>query len=195
VFAVALFSLFNWTQLTDDGIRHINGTQVKMGKWLTAHLPPGTPVAAFDIGAIAYFGDVKLVDLGGLTDPDFIPYLYSGRSAEYLKQRHVAYVVLPTTLDQEGAAAGSSNCDDLPKRLNLCNGPAIEKTIVVEFSTPPDVWKRAFSATGHALESQVLYRIVDRSASSAERPSRPLNLAMSIVTASPPLWSVKYSGG
>jgi hypothetical protein len=159
-FILALFSLLKWSGITDDGIKHINGTHVRMGKWLTAHLPPNTRVAAFDIGGIGYFGNVRVVDLGGLTDPGFVPYLYAGKSAEYLRQQHIDFVVLPTMMGHEGAAEGTSECDDQPRRLRLCNGAAIQKTEVVAFSTPPDVWGTAFLATGHAAPMQVLYRIV-----------------------------------
>lgn len=159
VFAVALYSLFNWMQITDAGIQHINGTHVRMGKWLAANVPAGTPVAVFDIGGIGYFSNVKIIDLGGLTDPSLVTYLYSGTWAEYLKDHHISLVVLPTMLGHEGAEAGSSNCDDQPMRLKLCNGPTLHKDIVVRFATDPEVWDRAFIATGHAAPSQVLYRI------------------------------------
>src|ERR1035441_9648681 len=47
--AIALFSLFNWVQITDEGIQHVNRTHVRMGKWLAANVPAGTPVGVFDI--------------------------------------------------------------------------------------------------------------------------------------------------
>lgn len=65
MFALALYSLFDWMHITDEGIQHINGTHVRMGKWLAANVPAGTPVAVFDIGGIGYFSNVKIVDLGG----------------------------------------------------------------------------------------------------------------------------------
>ena len=151
VFVLALVSLFNWYRITDVGIQHINSTHVRMGKWLAANLPHGTPVASLDIGAIGYFGEVRIIDLGGLTDPDFLPYLYSGNVASYLRARAIQFVVLPEQ--------GDGPCSGFTERLRLCDGIELTKQPVVSFSTPYEIWNPGVAATWHALQRQALYRI------------------------------------
>jgi hypothetical protein len=151
VFAVALASLSSWSRITDVGIQHINGTHVRMGKWLDANLPHGTPVASLDIGAVGYFGSVRVIDLGGLTDPDFVPYLYSGDVGSYLRARSIRFVVLPEQ--------GDDPCAAFTQRLRLCDGIELTKQPVVSFSTPREIWNAAVGPTSHALQRQDLYQI------------------------------------
>ncbi len=54
-------------------VRVINAEMVRTAKWVAANLPPGTVVAAHDIGALGYFADVRLIDLAGLVSPEVIP--------------------------------------------------------------------------------------------------------------------------
>jgi hypothetical protein len=163
VFVLALSSLYWWSEITDLGIRHINGTQVRMAKWLNENLPPSTRVASYDIGGIGFFGNIRVVDLGGLTDPKFIPYLYSGRSAEFLKDQKVDWVVISAGETMRTAvmqsASKSSYCDGMTERLKLCDSAEMHKTYVVSFLTPSNVWERGFRATLHADQAQVLYKI------------------------------------
>lgn len=151
VFAVALLSLSGWSRITDFGIQHINDTHVRMGKWLAANLPHDTPVASLDIGAIGYFGAVRVIDLGGLTDPAIVPYLYSGNVAAYLKMHDTRLMVLP----EQGAEA----CAGFTQRLRLCDGAELTKRRVVSFTTPYDIWNPGVEATWHALQRQALYEI------------------------------------
>ncbi len=41
---------------------------VKLAHWIKENIPPGTPVATHDIGAVGYFADVRVIDLVGLMD-------------------------------------------------------------------------------------------------------------------------------
>lgn len=127
-----------------------------MAKWLNENLLADTKVASFDIGAIGYFGDVALVDIGGLVDPAFVPHLKSRTVAQYLKERDVGYVVLPTFSPAE---ASPRDCRGLALSLGLCDASGVLKTELVAFYTPPAEFDRSFAATWHAARGQTLYRI------------------------------------
>lgn len=43
-------------------------TAEALGRWMSAHLPAGTKVAAADIGALGFYSDLPIIDLTGLTD-------------------------------------------------------------------------------------------------------------------------------
>jgi hypothetical protein len=156
--ALAFYSLFCWSRVTDFGIRHINGTHVRMGKWLAANLPSDVPVASFDIGAIGYFGGRRIVDLGGLSDPEFTPYLVSHQTAVYLREHNIRWLVLPMGLPDPGSGLHFS-CQWLMSMLDLCDRPGMTMREVVSFSTSVDAWRVGFRATGHAAPSQVLYEL------------------------------------
>jgi hypothetical protein len=55
-------------------VRNINELHVAMGRWVARHIPPGATVAANDVGAIAYFGRRRVLDLEGLVSPRSLRY-------------------------------------------------------------------------------------------------------------------------
>jgi hypothetical protein len=156
--ALALYSLSDWSRITDFGIRHINGTHVRMGEWLAANLPPDVPVASFDIGAIGYFGGRRIVDLGGLSDPGFTPYLVSHETSTYLRKHDIRWLVLPMGLPDPGSGLHYS-CQWLMSMLDLCDRPGMTMREEVAFSTSVDMWRVGMRATSHAAPSQVLYEL------------------------------------
>lgn len=94
-------SLWRWRHVTH--VRHTNDVHVRMALWVSEHLPPGTPVAAFDIGALAYFGQHEVIDLSGLTDPRYTnEVILPGRVLAFLEDREVRYLVIPSSSESQG---------------------------------------------------------------------------------------------
>lgn len=146
---VAFSSLAQWSQITRLGIRHINDTHVKMGKWIRANLPSSENIAAFDIGGIAFFADHPIVDLSGLTDPAVLPYLFDQRVNDYLIERKIKWVVLPI----------SANDEIFADFLGLTESKGISKQEIIEFGSPLETWLKGWNGTGHSFPRQALYSI------------------------------------
>jgi len=70
-----------------------------MATWVLQNIPADDiskrQLAVFDIGRIGYSINGSLVDLGGLTDADYLPYLFRGDVSLFLKQHRVQYIILP----------------------------------------------------------------------------------------------------
>ena len=98
----AVISISTWRTVAADGIDQINTEHAAMADWLVAHLPEGSfassQIAAFDIGRIGYQVHGNLVDLGGLVDPAYMPFVLAGQTPDYLRQRDVGWIVLPTDI-------------------------------------------------------------------------------------------------
>jgi hypothetical protein len=72
----------------------IQSEMVVTAKWVSTNLPPGTIVAAHDIGALGYFDNHKLIDLAGLVSPEVIPFMRDeSRLAKFLDQRGANYLI------------------------------------------------------------------------------------------------------
>jgi hypothetical protein len=93
--AAGAVSLRMWRSISMDSIEHINSSHGKAAEWLLRTLP-STRIAAYDIGRISFALKRPIVDLGGLTDPAYVPYLITGRAPLYLAKQQVNLVVLPS---------------------------------------------------------------------------------------------------
>jgi hypothetical protein len=56
-------------------VQIIESEMVAAARWVAVNAPPGSLVAAHDIGALGYFGGRELLDLAGLVSPDVIPFM------------------------------------------------------------------------------------------------------------------------
>jgi len=90
--AVAFWGLGASALATD--VRVINNEMVTVAKWVAFNVPPGTIVAAHDIGALGYFADVELIDLAGLVSPEVIPFIRDeARVWQFIREGKARYVI------------------------------------------------------------------------------------------------------
>jgi hypothetical protein len=72
----------------------IQGEMVATARWLDEQTPPGSLIAAHDIGAVSYFTRRPLLDLAGLVSPQVIPFMSEpGQLLNYMQTQGAAYVV------------------------------------------------------------------------------------------------------
>jgi arabinofuranosyltransferase len=83
----AVFLWLGARQFAAD-VSFIETGMVRTALWIRANTPADTVVAAHDIGALGFFGERKLIDLGGVTDLGALP-LLSGETSlrDYLRAR------------------------------------------------------------------------------------------------------------
>jgi arabinofuranosyltransferase len=79
-------------------VKNINEMQVALGRWARDHTPPDAVIATNDIGAIAFFGERRIVDTVGLIDPEMVRLRRladsTGPTIEYLRRRGVTHAML-----------------------------------------------------------------------------------------------------
>jgi hypothetical protein len=72
----------------------IETEMVDTARWIAGHTPPGSLIAAHDIGALGYYGQRPILDMAGLADSDVIPILRNeARLAAYLDAAGAEYLV------------------------------------------------------------------------------------------------------
>lgn len=113
-------------------VAHINRVHVAAGKWVFTHLPEDAVLAAFDIGAVKYFGNRQTLDLGGLLDINFVHrYLYPAKVTEYLYENGASYLVMPEPIRGQ---------PDLKTRLGFYSEEQVKKAYLhplVTFEAEP----------------------------------------------------------
>lgn len=143
-----------WRGVYAANLDHMREVRIAAARYLARETPPGARVAAYDIGALRYFGERTILDLGGLTDTEFVNYERLGRVDHYLKDRQADYVAVPAkhSTDEEGMV-------DIAQQLGIIRSPLYTLIEVAAFETPRDLWLRGVEATGNYQPSVRVYRI------------------------------------
>ncbi len=156
VLVVAASSLVTWRAVTIVGTAHIEATHARMAAWIQQNVPPDASIASFDIGRISYERKGKaVIDLGGLADSAYIPYLESGHIEAYLVKEHVDYVVLPS---------------NMPSLLGISTGHGLGPPLA-EYCSPEGPWLFGYMATHHAAPCQTIYRVAPETEPASNQPS------------------------
>jgi hypothetical protein len=126
-------SVIDWQRAYADHVSQINEVHVKAGQWINDHTPPDARVAAFDVGAVAYFGQRRMLDLGGLVEGDFATlYLYPKRTSVFLREEeasHLAIIEIAAPLTGIGERLG----------LKLSTTDGVQFDPLIRFRFEPEI--------------------------------------------------------
>jgi hypothetical protein len=89
----------------------LQSSLITWGKWFRRVAPPGSSIATPDIGALAYYSDLPVVDLGGLVTPPMVPILERETPENAIANLEFASFAKPPFLVDRGPAD-----DDLRRR-------------------------------------------------------------------------------
>jgi hypothetical protein len=152
---LSVASLDRWRAITVASTDQINHVSRAMGKWLAANIPANEPIAAFDIGAIGYeFGRRPVVDLGGLVDASYLPYLRSGHVTPYLRDHRVAVVVLPEAAADQPALFPVY---DFTRLLQPFEAATVAP--IARFRGNIEGWELGFKTIQHVNPQSTAYRV------------------------------------
>jgi hypothetical protein len=75
-------------------VAFIESEMVVTAKWIAKNTPPGSIIAAHDIGALGYFGERQILDMAGLISSEVIPFIRDEDQLEkYIKMRGSDYLM------------------------------------------------------------------------------------------------------
>ena len=106
--------------------RGMERSLIPLGRWLGAHAAPGALIATPDIGAIGYFSQRPVLDLGGLVTPRMLPLLERATFEDVLARFAFADFAHPAFVLDRAAGAG-----DLLRRSPCAAGLALVDTASV----------------------------------------------------------------
>lgn len=85
----------NWARWHRCSVEHLRDVHLAMTHLIADAVPADEAVAAFDIGLLSYLGDRRIVDMGGMTDPEMVRALRRSEVPRLLAARGVRYAVFP----------------------------------------------------------------------------------------------------
>jgi hypothetical protein len=79
----------SWADLLARNVSDIRVQHVEMGRWIARHLPVDARIAAGDVGALAWFGGRRLIDLEGIVTPGMQRHASAGEGSLYARLREL----------------------------------------------------------------------------------------------------------
>ncbi len=146
-----LVSTHRWQEVYRTTVRHINDVHVTVARWIGTNLPPGTRLAAFDIGALKYFSpETEIIDLGGLVDRDFADYLRQGKVVDYMKKRGADYLAMVELQSSPGW---------IFENLGILNDPRLRLRPLFGMMQRPEIYRVHYQIAANTFPKMVVYRI------------------------------------
>lgn len=150
---IGICNTFYWNTVYDANIDHMLNVRIAAADYMREQMPADR-CAAFDIGAMRYFGGRPIVEIAALIDPQANQWVTAGKVDEYLAQHEVTCLILP-------GRTGHSNegIYDLAQMLNLDSSPLFEMELVKAFEIDHERWLLGYLPTANYQASVAIYRL------------------------------------
>jgi len=141
-----------WRNIYRDCVDHINGVHAACGRWLAGNLPRDAVVATYDLGGISYLAERRVLDLGGLADPEAARCLFAGDCVPYLRSKGATHLAMVQHTDSDLRLA---------ERLGLAPWvPGRPRLVPLRaWRLPPERYPLHHAATSNAAPAIILYRL------------------------------------
>lgn len=151
---LSIAGLFFWRSVYHANLDHMVHSRIAAARYIDEHLPRNTVVAAHDIGAIKFYCNREVVDLGGLVDARFTDYQRRHALDEYLRQHHVQYLAIPGKHSTE-----KRPLYDFLAFLGLKKSSLYQLTEMASFENDHNLWALGNRPTGNYLPSVKIYAV------------------------------------
>jgi hypothetical protein len=151
---LAVVNTFYWNSVYDANLEHMTRVRIRAANFVRDSIPADENCAAFDVGAMRYFGRHPVIDLGGLIDPNAAQVFEAGTTDQYLLRNKVTCLILPGS--SGGAGQGLFDFGDI---LGLSTSRILRLTQLEAFSIDQRTWLRGYLATGNYQASVVVYDV------------------------------------
>ncbi len=80
-----------WQGLFHANVRHLNSEHKAAANWARLFLGEDARIACLDIGVLRFYSDRYVIDLGGLVDPEILPWLEKNDTGPYLVEKKATH--------------------------------------------------------------------------------------------------------
>ena len=144
-----------WNSVYDANLEHMQNVRIAAARFIRDRVPPEELCAAFDIGAVRFYGERPIIDLYGLVDPEVGDWFYRGEMDRYLMAKNVRCLVLP---DRPGTT--EDGWFDLGTMLELTTSPLFTPYQLALFEIRPDRWLQGYLPTMNYQSAVTVYRLL-----------------------------------
>lgn len=153
---IALANTVYWNQVYDANLEHMLKVRIPAAEYIRTQIPESETCAAFDVGALRYYSQRPLVDLGGLIDPNLIQWFTEGRFDQYLIENKVACLVIP---GRTGTTA--DGVIDIAKESGLSQSNLFKLQQVKVFQIDRERWFFGYLPTVNYQATVTVYKLIE----------------------------------
>ena len=153
--ALSFANISYWDGVYDANLDHMVAVRIEAARYVHDNLAPDELCAGLDIGALRYFAQRPIVDLGGLVDPDARNWFEQGAFDSYLADKGATCVVLPGCPGWE-----DERWLDPAQIMGLTTSPLFQMKLVQDFHIDHDRWLQGYIPTTNYQCSVSIYRLV-----------------------------------
>jgi hypothetical protein len=156
LFCLAAANTLYWNRVYDANLEHMLDVRIAASHYVQQRIGPELPVAAFDVGAVRFFSQRPIIDLGGLIDPALDEvYRADGKVDRYLAERGVRYVILPGRTNTL-----SEGWFDFAREMGLTTSPRFTLQQVQVFKIDYERWLLGYLPTNNYQATVTIYRLL-----------------------------------
>jgi hypothetical protein len=144
-----------WNRVYDANIEHMRNVRIATAYFVRDSLASQEHCAAFDIGALRYFSQRPIVDIGGLTDPDEQKWFNANEIGLYLIEHRATCLILPGQSNAHG-----EGWLDFVEISGLNSSPYFSLQPVTSFEMDDERWQLGYLPTANQQKSVIIYRLV-----------------------------------
>ena len=157
LFVIAGINTVFWNGVYDANLEHMRKARIEAAHYVRDSLLPSERCAAFDIGAIRFFSQRPIVDLGGLLDPTLGQKYLEGDLDRYLVDNKVTCLIMPGRTDSK-----EEGWFDFAEIMGLTTTPLFEMQPVAVFEIDRERWLQGYLPTNNYQATVAIYQLVKR---------------------------------
>ncbi|MCP4536753.1 MAG: hypothetical protein GY832_06370 [Chloroflexi bacterium] len=161
--AITVANSVYWNGVYDANLDHMQNARIAAAHFVRDNVSLEDQCAAFDLGAVRYYGKRPLVDLAGLIDPNAGQRFLEGDFDRYLVENGIDCLILP---GRTGATDGG--LFDFAEVMGLKTTSLFEMRQVAVFEIDHERWLQGYLPTNNYHNAVTVYRIMTTDLTSSE---------------------------
>jgi len=152
--SIAVLNTMYWKGVYAANLEHMKNVRIKAADYIRESLGQDYLCAAFDIGALRYFVDDPIIDIGGLVDPSLIDLYIQGDLDKYLISHNVNCLAIPGRM-----GTTKDGWFDFINILGLSTSPLFEIEQSALFEIDRETWLKGYLPTGNYQATITIYEL------------------------------------
>ena len=144
-----------WNKVYDANLEHMQQVRISAADYIRESIPMNEECASYDLGAIRYFSDRPILDLGGLIDPSLINRFLDGNLDRYLVSNGVTCLILPGR-----TGVTSDGWFDFAEEMGLTNSNIIKLQQEKVFQIDRERWLLGYLPVQNYQSTVTIYTIM-----------------------------------